>query len=615
MLKNLFYQWKYKTETIILFLLIVIPFITYEKVMFGGYTAKYFWFYLVISLIILEYIIILLSSVKIDINLSKADIMILCFWGLYFCRNLFTEIDFLNNKFLTITYLIVIYFYVKKFVIHIKENVKYIDFLFIILIIISIIQCIIGLLQLYGYLESNSLFFKITGTFFNPAPLAMYLVCCLPVSIVMYFNSSKKENKPEKFINFISALSIILILITIPATLNRASWIAAIISSTLIFSIQFNIVSKIKSLSNKNKILLFGSIVILVVVLSFVLFKLKPDSTIGRFFVLNNSIEMVKANPFGGHGIGSFEAKYSLYQANYFQKHGFDNQFAYLADYVILAYNDFLEILIELGVVGIGLFLAFIYFMMKSYIKHYQTLYNSYIFFISFNVGISFIVLSLFSYPQSSLPLVILFFIFCGILSSKHESILKFSISNSIKNLLSFLLIIYLLGISYWGIRNFSNFINWRNAYVFYELGNYQKASEEFKEINGFDKNGYFLSMYGKSLEMANNYQEAISILESAKKYSSTPIIYISLGNCYKSLNHFSEAEQAYRTALGIQPNSIYIKYNMVMLYKEMNRIQDAILLANNILNSKDKVPSDATKEIRKGLQDFLKSHSMKIIQ
>lgn len=59
----------------------------------------------------------------------------------------------------------------------------------------------------------------------------------------------------------------------------------------------------------------------------------EKDSADGRLLIWRCSVSMVKDAPWLGHGIGSFEARYMDYQADYFRQYGL-NRYSMLADNV-----------------------------------------------------------------------------------------------------------------------------------------------------------------------------------------------------------------------------------------------------------------------------------------
>ena len=55
------------------------------------------------------------------------------------------------------------------------------------------VQSIYGLLQLYGFADSNHGIFKITGGFYNPAPLSGFLAPAFILCIGLYLTSENSE--------------------------------------------------------------------------------------------------------------------------------------------------------------------------------------------------------------------------------------------------------------------------------------------------------------------------------------------------------------------------------------------------------------------------------------
>ncbi len=98
-------------------------------------------------------------------------------------------------------------------------------------------QGVYGLGQLYGLEMSHHASFKVTGTFFNPAPFSGYLASVFPISLAFYLFTAKKDilNRVLKYLGLITSLVILFI---IPFAQSRASWLALIIG-TLIVSSQY----------------------------------------------------------------------------------------------------------------------------------------------------------------------------------------------------------------------------------------------------------------------------------------------------------------------------------------------------------------------------------------
>lgn len=98
--------------------------------------------------------------------------------------------------------------------------------------------------------------------------------------------------------------------------------------------------------------------------LLFFLIALKPASSSGRFLILKIAMLNWKKFIFPGTGYGNFANIFPHWQIDYFDKLDIKNINQYLnADEVYIAFNEPLQLLIEKGIVGLLIFLVFVYFL------------------------------------------------------------------------------------------------------------------------------------------------------------------------------------------------------------------------------------------------------------
>jgi len=101
--------------------------------------------------------------------------------------------------------------------------------------------------------------------------------------------------------------------------------------------------------------------------------------------------------------------------------------------------------------------------------------------------------------------------------------------------------------------------------------------------------------------------------LQKATKLSSDPHAFITLGNSLKELKRYTEAEQPYKTAVGIIPSGLYPKYLLVKLYVEMHEIKKAIKIAKLIIIAKEKVQTTAGTQIKKEMKDLIDQNNKSV--
>jgi hypothetical protein len=181
------------------------------------------------------------------------------------------------------------------------------------------------------------------------------------------------------------------------------------------------------------------------------LVHLAHSHSVGKLFIWEVTLGKIAEKPLFGYGVGRFEAEYNNWQAEYFQKYPMemDGPKGMAAGNTKYAFNEFLEIATETGVVGLILFLVVIvsaflgvkklisvckyYYSKKlngnlspkhSFIiqKQITFRYNSMIINFSSQILIfffsSFIIIMIISFPLYNIPILILFFLSLSLISS-----------------------------------------------------------------------------------------------------------------------------------------------------------------------------------------------------
>jgi hypothetical protein len=92
--------------------------------------------------------------------------------------------------------------------------------------LIAAIEAMLGLLQLYGGYRVYHAAFKVTGTFFNPAPYGGFLLGSLPMALLL--TSIKDHHFYRKIIRWTSWFAAALILVIIPSTQSRAAYMGTL---------------------------------------------------------------------------------------------------------------------------------------------------------------------------------------------------------------------------------------------------------------------------------------------------------------------------------------------------------------------------------------------------
>src|SRR5690606_26336819 len=136
------------------------------------------------------------------------------------------------------------------------------------IILSGILQAIYGNLQLLGYFSSNNQYFNITGSFFNPGPYAGFLVSVwvIALSVFLFMGDilkiifvDQKKPSPNHYrltslaFDYISVIGMFSILLVLPSTKSRATWITFFISSIILLFYKYKVYKIIKGLRFRTK--------------------------------------------------------------------------------------------------------------------------------------------------------------------------------------------------------------------------------------------------------------------------------------------------------------------------------------------------------------------------
>lgn len=648
------------------FVLLIVPQLNNPELMNSTQSSKAFGFiwgmlvYVPIALLIgiINSKSIILRITIIDILLGLYSIMVIISYWLHPVETL---------QMITFGALVLFYLSIRFL------NPRYYLLLLMAVVVSGLIQAIYGNLQLYGVYPSNHGIFKMTGSFFNPGPYAGYLAAILPVSLGFYLykdtirvsdqhpfirkwlsfytiltnninripfifrtfynkgigrttteeQAKKLSHALNSAINLFVLISIVAMCLVLPASRSRAAWLAIMVSVGYLVTVRYNLLMYIKLTFNsvKKSITLIGSIVITLTIVGVVLYYFKKGSSDGRLLIWKISSNMIKDKPIWGHGVGNFAAEYMNYQAAYFKSNPNVSE-AILAGDVSYAYNELLKITVELGIIGLLLVLVILGFLL--YRKAYNKIKSSPL--TAYGGLLSIFIFSIFSYPSDILSIKMLFVLFSTMVSfnqspieifkSRNDGILKvlskhtYFIKKSYLNIILIFAIALIYPASKCLKQQWQGYKLWKNAIDIYNLQAYNESLEKF--VLAYPKlktNGMFLMQYGRALELSDEYERSIEMLTNAEIYYNNSIIQESLGNNYKALKQYSNAEKSYLLAYYMTPAKFYPQYLLVKLYDDTGQEEKAIKVAKDLLSKKIKTKSTAINEIKKEMLQIINKH------
>ena len=541
---------------------------------------------------------------KFSISITACDLA-LFIYCLYLVLNTYGLRETINEE-----RLIIICFCYLNYIL-LKTVFKDIDFkkalflLFSGLMLLSIMECLIGCLQYYNILPSLNEYFLVTGTFKNPAPLALFLSACYPLSLGIILFSK------DTVLRTISIVNLILTIYVLFLTENRASWMAIFIISFVAVQLRFKFLQKLflikKSFSLRSFMLAATAFIILFFIVSGI-YNYKPGSADSRFLIWKITSSKLSDRIFFGFGYGSFKENYNKWQIEYFQsnpeilneRYFSSHSASDIAGYVKMAYNEYLEILIEQGLVGFILFISLIVTALYTGISSLKKTFSPFIISAILSL-ISILITALVSYPFYSIPTFLIFFILLAIVSneSQDKSIIwvEFVKPGFIKILCAFLLIasVGVVSVNYQRRNDYHRYLQAKIAFNRNDLNAIDLFASLYPNLGA---NPNYLLDYGRCLLANGKDTAALRTLMKAEKLDSNPTILIMIGNLFKNRKEYSLSEEYYIKADLTTPSTIYPKYLLVKLYILTGQREKSMKMIDKILRAKLKVKNEFSNSI-----------------
>lgn len=480
---------------------------------------------------------------------------------------------------------ILIYFYFRN----IKSNNLFFPFLFI----AGLFQAIWSILQKNGVLSPNHPLFDMTGGFFNPAILGLFLALALLAGLLLW----KTQTLP--FTKCLLGVSYFILLYCIILANSRASWLALFMGCAWLYLTgmkrqknRLQTFSTIKPILKYSLIFTITGILVYFAIVG--LYYIRPDSVQGRLLIWQVIGSHLPQSPWIGQG--PLQAHYMSMQGSWFQAHP-DSSFIRFAGNNLYAFNEFLRIAFESGIIGLILFTG----LLMTGIYADRTGNKN-----SRSAGsllIAVITFGLFSYPLSVPLIVISSLITLAIISQNAFTSDRISISKSRWIILLFLAVFLLFTVREYAYGKKADLLLKESRHSPTVLtGN--ALLQCYKQLQG---NPHFMLCYGKNLYEQGLYDKALKVLEQGYRLKPSSELVCDLGKCYLQAKMFNKAEKAFSIAAGMTPAFIMPRYHLFCLYQETGQKEKAMKEANVILTMPVKVINTSVLRIRNQIRQFLK--------
>lgn len=354
-------------------------------------------------------------------------------------------------------------------------------------------------------------------------------------------------------------------------------------------------------LKSKNRILIIG---LTTFCLMHTLINVKSDSSKGRLLIYKVVYSQLEPKEIiFGIGYGNFRTKYNQLQAAYFSKHSINSDEALLAGNTIYLYNDSLQLVIEIGLLGLAILIVGTIQFFRYLRRDYSLFDQNPILCGAYLSVICIVVSSFFSFPFQMIGILIHFVLCIAVIASFHQK------ESSKKELLNYVEYIGIGKITviassfcllFFGYQSFAYYQKANEAVLLSKNGFRKKAIKSYCELyNHFIKDGDLMFNYADELTKINQLDSAIIVLNKTMKYRYDDKCALLMGNLLLEKKQFPEAEKHFIQAVHLDPKLFGNRQVLFDFYYETKQWTKALYWGYSILNLKVKIPSKTVENIK----------------
>jgi tetratricopeptide (TPR) repeat protein len=307
---------------------------------------------------------------------------------------------------------------------------------------------------------------------------------------------------------------------------------------------------------------------------------------------------MICDAPLAGHGQGAFQAKYMLYQADYFTAHP-DSKYTALADNVLHPFNEYLLVFAEHGLMGLA-FLALLGFLLfRSYRKERSNAKRTALLSL-----LALAVFSCFSYPFKYPFTWLIAFLNIAVIFYPTRIFQNTKLLNIITKTA---VAIAVFGIFFTAIPRLKAEMKWNKTAHQSLAGKTREVLPEYDKLYRYlGKNGLFLYNHAAELHEIKEYERSIAVFSLCTVYYNDMDVQMLLADNYKELQRYEKAEQHLKLAATMCPARFMPLYELAELYNETGRKAEAVALARQIADKNVKIPSATVFAIKQKMRQLI---------
>lgn len=432
-------------------------------------------------------------------------------------------------------------------------------------------ESVLGIMQLHGIAVSHNSMCPMTGDFANSGPYGGFLAVCIAVVFAAAWRWRDSVNLYDRILFWLSSVSGCLGIVVLPASMSRAGFVALVVSAVAFALID----TESKSYFKSHKWLIL-SVVAVAFVVGAGAFCLKKDSALGRFHIWEMELRAIADKPLTGHGFGKALGAYGDAQAEYFEAEERSQERVRIAGCPEYAFNEYLRMGMEFGILGLLLSVAVIVFGALALFRAKSSLAFGLVAWGTFALA---------SYPLAVWQLRLLLGVFLGAAVG-----LNMKVGKRTRLILASTFIVIATGLMLiWLPENRQRKYaegKWLEDRRFTNFGIFDGMADRLAILYPqLRRNFRYLYDYGYALHKECRYEESNVILREGALISSDPMFYNIIGKNHEALGDYELAERNYIHAHNMVPSRLY-PYILLMEMKErQGNTEQALAYARKALS------------------------------
>ncbi len=577
-----------------LFLIFYLPFVEYSSIVKPIKVGQELY---LVSIVFLWLIIESISFFRtriFSLNFIDLSFAVFLFYTIihYYC---FSYYSVYNNQFwVFLSYFILFYLFQSVYKNENKITLFVIfNYTVILICVFCFVESLISILQEFGYLIPKNQVYKTTGTFLNPNYLGIYMM--IGILFIIYSLLFIVEEVEYQLILIGAIVPIFCLLIL---TQSRASWFSLIIGIVVLVFTSPECIMFLRR--NKAK-----SIVIIVAfVLSgfmslYLLSSYDTDSLDGRALIRKITISKIEEKPLLGYGTGNFSSIYNFTKAKYFEETQRSWDEVKVSDYGYEVFNDYIQIVFEIGILGLTLLGLIVVFVLNNINLCNKTRLALAILFSVFSLAIFTTTI----YNPNIMILAVWALSILVVYGKNRNVLITFRNSLIIKSVALFSLLLGFTGTMLF-YKKTKLFTDYKATQNINQTINYNIINKELKYIKD---EPYVQFRQGLETYYSGNIKKGIAIMENSVKKNPFVEANEILCNIYLQQEDTIKAEKLLKTNVNIEPFKFKYRNNLLIFYSEQKQYEKELAVAKEIVQLPVKIPSEEVDMYKKKANSVLK--------